>query len=119
MVCTRLAKLIRMKRFKHEVEEKNPRITPSREKTFFMENSENEFFQKTNQILVKHVKRIGLLLTEEFGQVEEKRWHEEKELKYKFAAIVMDRFFFYLANIYFLITFSSLILAIPNFYKFS
>jgi hypothetical protein len=42
---------------------------------------------------------------------------EENELKCKFAAIVMDRFFLYLASFYSIITFVSLIMAIPNFYK--
>ena len=42
---------------------------------------------------------------------------EENELKCKFAAIVMDRFFLYLASFYSIITFVSLIMTIPNFYK--
>ncbi len=42
---------------------------------------------------------------------------EEQELKCKFAAIVMDRFFFYLTLIYAIITFVVLIMSVPNFYK--
>jgi hypothetical protein len=42
---------------------------------------------------------------------------KHKELRFKFAAIVLDRFFFYLALFYALITFVGLLLSIPNFYN--
>ena len=42
---------------------------------------------------------------------------EQNELICKFAAIVLDRFFFYLTLIYAIITFVALLLSIPNFYK--
>ena len=42
---------------------------------------------------------------------------EINELKCKYAAIVMDRFFFYVALIYAIITFVALIMSIPNFYN--
>ena len=47
----------------------------------------------------------------------DEKLQEENELKCKFAAIVMDRFFFYLASFYSIITFVSLIMVVPNFYK--
>ena len=54
--------------------------------------------------------------TEEAKQIDDKQ-QEEKELKCKVAAIVMDRLFFFLALIYAIITFVALIMTIPNFYK--
>ena len=42
---------------------------------------------------------------------------ETQELKCKFAAIVMDRTFLYLALIYSFVTFVALVLSNPNFYK--
>ena len=42
---------------------------------------------------------------------------EDLELKCKFAAIVMDRFFFCIALAYSIITFSTLVLSIPNLYS--
>jgi hypothetical protein len=42
---------------------------------------------------------------------------EINELKCKYAAIVMDRFFFYVALFYAIITFVALIMSIPNFYN--
>ena len=42
---------------------------------------------------------------------------KRKELRFKFAAIVLDRLFFYLALFYALITFAGLLLSIPNFYN--
>ena len=47
----------------------------------------------------------------------EDKKREENELKCKFVAIVMDRFFFYLALAYAIITFIALIMSIPNFYR--
>ena len=49
-------------------------------------------------------------------QIDEKT-REELEIKCKFAAIVMDRFFFCIALVYALITFSTLVLSIPNLYS--
>ncbi len=42
---------------------------------------------------------------------------ENKEIKWKYAAIVMDRLFLCLTLIYSLITFCSTVLTIPNLYK--
>ncbi len=42
---------------------------------------------------------------------------EEKEIKWKYAAVVMDKIFFILTLLFTLITFVSIIMSIPNFYK--
>jgi hypothetical protein len=44
---------------------------------------------------------------------------ENREIKWKYAAIVMDRLFFFLTIIYSLVTFCSTVLSIPNLYRFT
>ncbi len=46
-----------------------------------------------------------------------KQPEEDPKLKCKFAAIVMDRLFFFVSLFYAIITFVSLIMSIPNLYK--
>ena len=46
------------------------------------------------------------------------KWKEEiKEIKWKYAGIVVDRLFFYLSVIYFLFTFFPLVFSMSNFFK--
>ena len=52
-----------------------------------------------------------------FSTPQLKEQNEDQELKCKFAAIVMDRFFFFVALFYAIITFVSLIMSVPNLYK--
>ena len=59
------------------------------------------------------------ILVESMADKNEDRIRETRELRYQYAAIVIDRFFFFLAIFYFVVVFCSLILSIPNFYKFS
>ena len=42
---------------------------------------------------------------------------EAKKIKWNFAAKVMDRLFLYISTVYFIITFSSLVLSNRNFYN--
>ena len=89
------------------------RKTPmQREKTFIDQG------EGADSPLVKAVQSIESLLNDEFGEDDIERMREDKELKFKFAALVMDRFFFWLSIIYFVATFIALVLSIPNFYKF-
>ena len=113
MICFKLAKLLRIKRLKIEpVVNHFERKTPmEREKTFIEQGEE------FNSPIVKAVQNIENILSDEFGEDDIERIREMKELKFKFAALVMDRFFFWLSIIYFIITFSVLVLSIPNFYK--
>ncbi len=41
---------------------------------------------------------------------------EAKELKWKYAAIVFDRLFFYMSSLIFIVSFASIILSNRNFY---
>ena len=83
-----------------------------REKTFI------DHEEGAESPLVKAVQSIENLLNDEFGEDDIERMREDKELKFKFAALVVDRFFFWLSVIYFVVTFIALVLSIPNFYKF-
>ena len=64
------------------------------------------------------LKNIEELLVERIDEKWEKIKREEAELKFKFAAMVIDRLFFYLAIVYSFVTFASIILTVPNFYMF-
>ena len=103
-MCIKLAKIVRMKRFKRDKSDKgSPKITIEED-------------AMDNDILLRAVKEIEAILYKEFGQDDIERIREDKELKFKFAARVVDRLFFYLSIIYFIVTFTTLVLAIPNFY---
>ena len=117
-MCIKLARLLRMKRFKkEELDRVSPRKTPVREKTFTSAFKEEQ--PVSDDILLKAVQEIEDILNKEFREDDVERLREEKDLKFKFAAKVVDRFFFWLSIIYFIITFTALVLAIPNFYKLS
>ena len=91
LICHKLAKLLGMRKFltRTDCELKNKTSEQSADKTE-MQNVSTKYLKESI--------------------------HEENEIKYKFAAIVLDRFFFFLSILYFIITFISLILAIPNLY---
>ena len=66
----------------------------------------------------KYLRNIEDILKEAKEENELERDLEEEELKFKFAALVMNRFFFFGAILYFIVAFCSAVLSIPNFYKF-
>ena len=72
------------------------------------EINENKENAPSNKIILKK--------TSKCEQIEEEL-REEQELKFKYAAIVMDRFFLCLALIYALATFVALIFSDPNLFK--
>ena len=100
-----------MKRFRRE--ESNSE-SPKKKIAFIRE----EEATMDKDILLRTVKEIEAILYKEFCEDDIERIREEKELKFKFAARVFDRLFFYLSIIYFIITFTALVLALPNFYHF-
>ena len=77
-------------------------------------SSEKCFSDKkiTNAILdiQKTLKKI-------YNQFEANKIDEEKEIKWKYAAIVMDRFFLYLFIILNIVIFASTVMSLPSFYK--
>jgi len=71
-----------------------------------------------NEIIAKQAENIENILKETQRHQEMDELIEDEELKFKFAALVMDRFFFCLSLAYFIVVFCALVLAVPNFYKF-
>jgi len=68
---------------------------------------------------IKRLINIDKNLKNIWNEIQARAEEENKELKWKYAAIVMDRLFFFLTLIYSLITFCSCVLAIPNLYRSS
>ncbi len=70
-------------------------------------------YQNKKLYLLKNIdKKLGILIDSK----EENDFLKTRSLKFKYAALILDRFFFWLSVFYFIITFSSLVLSIPNFY---
>ena len=65
-----------------------------------------------------HLENIETILKEMQCERELDNEQEDEEEKFKFAALVMDRFFFLLAFTYSLVTFGALVMTNKNFYKF-
>ena len=124
MVCVKLAKLFGIKSLT-----KNDTLL--KKKTFFKEINSTEIkdqlsdtevpkvVNKHEDFLVKHVQHIDEILAENQNERNEDKLREEKELKFKLAATVIDRLFFFMSLTYFIVSFSCLILSIQNFYKFN
>jgi len=74
--------------------------------------------KENDELVVRHLSNIEDLLKETKDESDYEKHLEDEELKYKFAALVMNRFFFFGAIVYFIIAFCSAVLSIPNFYKF-
>ena len=68
-------------------------------------------------LMLTRIQNIEKILNNIWNETEDK-WKEEiKEIKWKYAGIVLDRLFFYISVIYFLFTFFPLVFSMPNFYK--
>ena len=74
---------------------------------------------KVKKVAVEETNRVVLDSVAEsiFTNPQPKQPEEDPMLKCKFAAIVMDRLFFFVSLFYAIITFVSLIMSIPNLYK--
>jgi len=70
-----------------------------------------------NNLELKHLISIEQNLKNIWNEMQARTEDENKEIKWKYAAIVMDRLFLCLTLIYSLITFCSTVLTIPNLYK--
>jgi len=86
---------------------------------------DEKIFQDTfnvNEIKNPDLKRlfhIDMNLSNIWNEMKERAIQETREIKWKYAGIVLDRFFFYVTLIYSIITFCSTILTIPNLYRFT
>ena len=118
LFCVKLAKLLRMRKFSLN----QPQTAHLDENVFFEKHSTNDMgvFDKVKATVNKIKPMENEAQTIETPHLKEKsdeKKREINELKCKFVAIVMDRFFFYVALIYAIITFVALIMSIPNFYN--
>ena len=93
-----LARLLRMKKIDFKNEIKN-----------FDENESLEGLKSIDSEMIKKIIKT-------WNEMNEKLNEDSKVLKWKYAAIVMDRLFFILSVTYFLITFLSFFLIIKNSY---
>ena len=79
----------------------------------------DKLIDSSNQmnIVLNRIENIEKILNNIWGETIDKWVEEIKEIKWKYAGIVFDKFFFYLSIIYFLLTFFPLIFSMVNFYK--
>jgi len=72
--------------------------------------------KKTNpDILVKIDRKLSLVLKE----MNEAKKEEDETIKWKYAALVLDKLFLYVSIIYSAIMFISIVMTIPGLYKFT
>ena len=98
--------------------EDHPQLINQYKKTVDLIDEINDHNQYIDIVLIKCLKEIESKLVSIYYIVREKHLKEEKELKWKYAANLMDRLFLFMSIFYFLATFGSVILSIQNFYKF-
>lgn len=77
------------------------------------EQKQNVYREAMLKVISHMDDNLATLLT----QLEENNQDDEIRLKWKYVGLVMDRLFLGLSLIYFVITFSSIILATPDFYN--
>jgi hypothetical protein len=105
-----LARLLRMKKldFSNKVDAVN-------EDSFIVESNVLAEKKTNPDILVKIDRKLSLVLKE----MNEAKKEEDEKIKWKYAALVMDKLFLYLSIIYSLIMFISIVMSIPGLYKFT
>ncbi len=79
------------------------------------QHNENDFARKDQllNVLLKIDKRIEKILK----KYEENEINDEKKLKWRYAALVLDTLFLYITIIAVIITFTAIIMSNPNLYK--
>ena len=93
------------------------KVELEREKTFFETVSNTVQDKSENSLMLKRLGNIEKTLINIWNDMNEKQIEEVKEIKWKYAAIVMDRLFLLLTIFYFIFTFCPFVLSIKNFYK--
>ncbi len=125
MICDKLARWLKMKKFNLKKENSSLKETKAAKKSV----SINEIvIHDTSQAKITETNRVNDDLTKNAQIIERERketqceqdvdkMREEQELKFKFAAIVLDRFFLCVSSVYAVVTFVALVIIIPNAYK--
>ena len=79
------------------------------------DNSEGDVREDSK--FLKHLKSVEKMLRNDKMRRDDEAIQEKEDIKFKFAALVMDRFFFFVSVLYFIIAFACIIMPVPNFYK--
>jgi hypothetical protein len=123
-VCYKLAKILRMKDFKVEPMKENKKlfteITNLRMETLEKSSKKNAPIKNndlSDNSIEKRIRKLEEFLNDSANEKSEEKLLEEKQLKSKFAAIVLDRFFLVLSILYTIVTFAGIIMSVSNFYK--
>jgi hypothetical protein len=101
---------------KDEHNNKSDEFSSIKETIIITDNNKTKNINNNNPIILNKVSNILKMMNilEKKDIQDEER--EQNEIKWKFAAIVLDRFFMILAALAYLIIFSTCILAEPNLY---
>lgn len=95
-------------------------LRPETARTLFREpptKSTVEKMNDENEEFLQPIKEIEKLLRTFYHEQKEEDIRESREVKWKYASLVLDKLFFYLSLIYFVVTFFPLIFTMVNFYK--
>jgi hypothetical protein len=103
-----LAKLLRMKKL--DFSNKDDGIN---DETFRIESNDSVENKNNPDVLFKIDRKLSLVLKE----MNEAKKEGDETIKWKYAALVMDKLFLYLSIIYSLIMFISIVMTIPGLYK--
>ena len=111
LICIHLARILRMKKinfyYNHTINNEN----------LESDNVESLSESKQNNIDSKQLKKIKESFDFICKEINQTKDMELRELKWKYAALVMDRLFLIISIIYFSIVFISVILSMKNLYK--
>ena len=79
----------------------------------------NDTTTNNNNRDMKRLISIDEKLTKIVNDIESKYEDQNRIMKWKYVSTVLDKLFFYIVIIYFIVSFISVVLAVPNFYKFT
>lgn len=120
LICVKIAWLIGIDKL--EIHEPNHEITPAKSsKNPFQTHiiSLDTYEKKVETQMIKIMRSIQMSIESIQKMLEEKNTESQLSLKWKYAAYTMDRFFLYILIVYFVFTFSLLILVHKNFYNYN
>lgn len=114
LFCVYLAKLLRMK----AIDSSNKiELIKEEEEIFKMESNITNVKEKdSNALKTDKIERILISILKE---LKENKNEEDLITKWKLAALVMDKLFFYLSIIYSVVAFCSILLPLPGFFRSS
>jgi tetrahydromethanopterin S-methyltransferase subunit G len=117
-----MGKAMRMKKMNFENEKRVHTVEKSEKSNislFDKKTKLDQMIDNSNQmsIIINRIESIEKILNNIWNETSDKWVGEIREIKWKYAGIVVDKFFFYLSILYFLLTFFPLIFSMANFYK--